>query len=386
MKKKITILGSTGSIGKSLLKIIESNKNKFEIILLTANQNYKTLFNQAKKFKVKNLIINNGESYYKLKQLTKKTDIKVFNNFEDFKVIFKKKNDYVMSSIIGLDGLYPTLKIIKFTKKIVIANKESIICGWNLIKKELNRHKTEFIPVDSEHFSIWYTLKKNNFVEKIVLTASGGPFNMLPISKFKKIKIFDALNHPNWKMGKKITIDSSTMMNKVFEIIEAKKIFNIDYKNLSILIHPNSYVHAIVKFKDGVIQIIAHDTDMKIPIHNTLYSDQKKNIRTKKISIKKLNNLDLQKINEKKFPLVNILKYIPRNHSLFETILVSANDEFVSLFLKKNIKFNDISKNLLKFIKKKEFIKYKRISPSSIDDILRINNYVKSVINSKFTI
>ncbi len=386
MKKKITILGSTGSIGKSLLKIIESNKNKFEIILLTANQNYKTLFNQAKKFKVKNLIINNGESYYKLKQLTKKTDIKVFNNFEDFKVIFKKKNDYVMSSIIGLDGLYPTLKIIKFTKKIVIANKESIICGWNLIKKELNRHKTEFIPVDSEHFSIWYTLKKNNFVEKIVLTASGGPFNMLPISKFKKIKIFDALNHPNWKMGKKITIDSSTMMNKVFEIIEAKKIFNIDYKNLSILIHPNSYVHAIVKFKDGVIQIIAHDTDMKIPIHNTLYSDQKKNIRTKKISIKKLNNLDLQKINEKKFPLVNVLKYIPRNHSLFETILVSANDEFVSLFLKKNIKFNDISKNLLKFIKKKEFIKYKRISPSSIDDILRINNYVKSVINSKFTI
>ncbi len=386
MKKQITILGSTGSIGKSLLKIIESNKNKFEIVLLTANQNYKTLFNQAKKFKVKNLIINNKDSYYKLKKLTKKLDIKVFNNFEDFKVIFEKKNDYVMSSIIGLDGLYPTLKIIKFTKKIVIANKESIICGWNLIKKELDRHKTEFIPVDSEHFSIWYTLKNNNFVEKIVLTASGGPFNKFPISKFKKIKIFEALNHPNWKMGKKITIDSSTMMNKVFEIIEAKKIFNIDYKNLSILIHPNSYVHAIVKFKDGVIQIIAHDTDMKIPIHNTLYSDKKKSIRTKKINIKKLNNLDFQKINKKKFPLVNILNYIPRNHSLFETILVSANDEFVSLFLNKNIKFNDISKNLLKFIKKKEFIKYKRISPSSIDDILRINNYVKSEINSKFTI
>ena len=386
MKKQITILGSTGSIGKSLLKIIESNKNKFEIVLLTANQNYKTLFNQAKKFKVKNLIINNKDSYYKLKKLTKKLDIKVFNNFEDLKVFFEKKNDYVMSSIIGLDGLYPTLKIIKFTKKIVIANKESIICGWNLIKKELDRHKTEFIPVDSEHFSIWYTLKNNNFVEKIVLTASGGPFNKFPISKFKKIKIFEALNHPNWKMGKKITIDSSTMMNKVFEIIEAKKIFNIDYKNLSILIHPNSYVHAIVKFKDGVIQIIAHDTDMKIPIHNTLYSDKKKSIRTKKINIKKLNNLDFQKINKKKFPLVNILNYIPRNHSLFETILVSANDEFVSLFLNKNIKFNDISKNLLKFIKKKEFIKYKRISPSSIDDILRINNYVKSEINSKFTI
>ncbi len=384
MRKQISILGSTGSIGKTLLKIIEKNKKDFNVVLLTANKNYKILLSQARKFKVKNLIITNKKSYLKLKKLVTKLDINVFNNYENFNKIFKKKNHYVMSSIIGLEGLYPTLKIIKFTKKIVIANKESIICGWNLIKIELDKYKTEFIPVDSEHFSIWHTFKHNNFIEKIILTASGGPFNKLPISKFNKIKIFQALNHPNWKMGKKITIDSSTMMNKVFEIIEAKKLFNVDYENLSILIHPNSYVHAIVKFKDGVIQIIAHDTDMKIPIHNTLYSDEKKSIYTKQISVEKLNNLDFQKINKKKFPLVNILKIIPSNHSLFETILVSANDEFVRLFLNKSIKFNDISKNLLRFIKKKEFVKYKRILPSNIDDILSIDSYVKSKINLKF--
>ena len=201
MKKRIAILGSTGSIGKSLLEIIDKHQSNFEIVLLTANNDYKKLLLLAKKFKVKNLIINNFYSYKTLKLKTRKLNINVFNNFNDFDKIFKKKIDYVMSSITGIDGLYPTIKIIKFTKKIAIANKESIICGWNLIYKELKKNKTEFIPVDSEHFSLWYGIKNTNKkeIEKIYLTASGGPFLSLPLKSFKKINIKKALNHPNWK-------------------------------------------------------------------------------------------------------------------------------------------------------------------------------------------
>ena len=230
MKKKIAILGSTSSIGKSLLNIINKDKKKFKIELLTANTNYKDLINQATKFDVKNIVITDLSSFKKTKILCKKKKIKIYNNFENLKKILPKKVDYVMSAISGIGGLLPTLRIINRTRLIAIANKEAIICGWPIIKKELKKHKTKFIPVDSEHFSIFSLLgdQKINDVEKIYITASGGPFINLPKSKFKKIKLSDALKHPNWIMGKKITIDSATLMNKVFEVIEAKNIFNID--------------------------------------------------------------------------------------------------------------------------------------------------------------
>ena len=384
MKKTIAILGSTGSIGKNLIKIIEKNINDFKVELISTDKNYKELCKQAVKLKVKHIIINNKNSYQLAlkKRINKK--IKIHNSFNNFNKIFKKKVDYTMSSITGLDGLKPTLEIIKYSKTIAIANKESIICGWNLISSQIKKYKVNFIPVDSEHFSIWYAIKKNNIkIDNIILTASGGPFFKLPLSKFKYIKTSQALKHPNWSMGRKISIDSATMMNKVFEIIEAKKIFNIKYKDLSILIHPDSYIHAIVKFSNGIIKLIAHDTDMKIPIQNTLFDGVSKNIRTNKIDIKKLNNLNLNRVNKKKFPLINILKNLPDKSSLFETILVSANDEYVKLFLDNKIKFTDIYKNLFKLIKKKEFNKYRSISPKNINDIIKLNNYVRMKINSK---
>ena len=231
MKKKIAILGSTGSIGKTLIEIIKKDKKNFDVILLTADKNYKDILKQAKILKVKNLIITNKKAYLNLSQ-NKLGKIKIFNNFNCFDKIFKNKIDYVMSSISGINGLIPTMKIIKFTKKIAIANKESIICGWHLIKKDLKKYKTTFIPVDSEHFSIFYSLKGNNIsnIEKIYLTASGGPLINTPKTKLKNIKISEAIKHPNWKMGKKISVDSATMMNKVFEIMEAKKIFNLNYE------------------------------------------------------------------------------------------------------------------------------------------------------------
>jgi 1-deoxy-D-xylulose-5-phosphate reductoisomerase len=386
MKKKIAILGSTGSIGKSLFKILEKNKKNFYIELLTAKTDYKTLLKQASKFKVKNLIITNKQSYKILKEKTKNTNIKIYNNFESFNKIFRKKIDYVMSAIIGIDGLYPTYNIIKYTKKIAIANKESIICAWDLIFRKLKFCKTEFIPVDSEHFSIWYALKGTNRenLEKIILTASGGPFINLPLVKFKNIKIKDAIKHPNWKMGKKISIDSSTMMNKVFEIIEAKKIFNMRYDDLDILVHKKSYLHAIIKFKNGLSKLVIHDTNMSIPIFNTLYSDDDKEMKSRKIDINKLNNLNLIKVDKKKFPVVNILKKMPQKNSFIETILVSANDVLVELFLDKKISFNSISSELIKILDSKEFLSYKHSSPSNIEEILTLKKYVQLKIRSNF--
>jgi len=385
MKKKIAILGSTGSIGKNLINIINKDKKNFEIILLSANKNYSKLLKQAKKYKVKNLVITDNKSYQSLKKKNKKKIYNIYNNFENLNKIFKNKADYIMSAITGIDGLIPTIKIIKHTKKIAIANKEAIICGWNLISKELKKNKTEFIPVDSEHFSIWYGLKNNkDLVDQLILTASGGPFIDLPLSKFKKINLKQALKHPNWKMGKKITIDSATMMNKVFEVIEAKNIFNIDYSKINIFTHPNSYVHSLINFENGLIKLIAHDTNMRIPIFNTIYSyKNKKKINKKNIDFKKLNNLDIKKINYQKFPLVKILKLMPKKSSLFETVLVSANDELVNAFLQNKIKFTDISKKLIQFIKKKEFKKYKAITPRKIQQILELNEYVRLNINSK---
>ena len=381
MKKKIAILGSTGSIGKCLIDIIKKDKRNFEVILLSADENYKELLKQAKFFKVKNLIITNNKSFDKIKNNVYSKKIKIYNNFDGFEKIFRKKIDYTMSSISGIQGLKPTIEIIKYTKKIAIANKEAIICGWDLIEKKLNKHKTKFIPVDSEHFSIWYALQniEKSLIEKIYLTASGGPFLDKSIKKLKKVKIKQVTNHPNWKMGKKISTDSATMINKVFEIIEARKIFKISYNKLAIIIHPKSYVHAIIKFKNGLTKIIVHDTDMKIPIFNSLYSS-KKIINSKKLDFKILNNLDFRDINPTKFPLIKVIKMLPNSSSLFETILVSINDKFVELFLRNEIKFTDISKKMNKMLKLNSLKKYKKIKPKNIEEIIKMNTKIKNDI------
>ena len=385
MNKKIIILGSTGSIGKTLLKILRNEKKNIKIELLTANQNYKELVKQVRLFNVKNIIVTDEKARIEIKKRLNTKKIKIFNSFDSLKNILKnKKIDYTMSSISGMEGLCPTLEVIKFTKKIAIANKEAIICGWSLINKELKRNKTQFIPIDSEHFSIWSLMNnaKNKDIEKIFLTASGGPFINYNLNQFKFITKKKALKHPNWKMGQKITIDSATMMNKVFEVIEAKKIFNLDYNKLDIFIHTQSYVHAIVKFHNGLTKMLIHDTSMTIPIFNSLYPNFAKKIYSKNLNLNIINNLDFKKVNLSKFPSVKILKTLPKIDSLFETIIVTVNDNLVKQFLNDEIKFTDISKILLKILKNKDFIKYKGIIPKNINDILKLSKYVSFKMKS----
>ena len=383
MKQNIAILGSTGSIGITTLNILKKDKKNFNVILLTTNNNVKKIFKQAKFFNVKNVIISNKKKYLLWKKKFIQNKINVYENYENLNKIFKKKIDYSINAISGIDGLDPTLKIIKWTKKIAIANKESIICGWYLIQKQLIKNNTIFIPVDSEHFSIYELIKNQNrsLIKKIIITASGGPF--LNKKTKKKVSIKDALRHPNWKMGKKITIDSSTLMNKVFEVIEAQKIFNIKLNKVNILINPNSYIHAIIIFNNGIIKLLAHDTTMEIPILNSIYGDLlKSKIKSNSLDLSKINNLQLVKPDEKKFKVLKILKLIPKNDSLFETILIAINDELVSMFLNKQIDFNMISILLIKIINFKIFKKYCNVKPKSVEQIFKARSFAKLIVNN----
>ena len=378
MKKKIAILGSTGSIGKSTLTIVKKNKKNFDVLLLSTNKNIQELSKQEKIYKPKFLIITDYKNYIKFKKKNKKK-VKVFNNYNFLKKIFKKKIDYTMSGISGLHGLNPTLNIIPHTKTIAIANKESIICGWNLIQSKIKKYRTKFIPVDSEHFSIWSLIKNvNDDVEKIYITASGGPFLNKNNKDLKNTIPEEAINHPTWNMGKKISIDSATLINKVFEVIEAKKIFNFDLERFEILLHPDSYVHAIVKFKNGITKILIHDTDMKIPVFNSIYYNEKKKYKSKPLNFLKVNNLNFKKVNSKQFISINILKKFKKVYnSLYETVLVSANDELVNLFLRKKINFLDISKKLIMIMNLKEFKKLKSVKPLNFRQIFKLNEHVR---------
>jgi len=385
MKKNIAILGSTGSIGKILLNIVKKNNRIFEIILLTANKDHKTLYSQAKKYGVKNLIITNDISYKILKKKCKNKKINVYNNYNFLNKIFKKKVDYTMNSIVGFAGLKPTLEVIKFTKQIAIANKESIICGWNLIKKKSILNKTKIIPIDSEHYSIWSSLNEfniknsinlNKSIQNLFITASGGPFRNTSLKNFKNIQINQAIKHPTWKMGKKISIDSATLVNKIFEVIEAQRLFNIDINKISIKIHPQSYIHSIIQFRNGLIKICAHEPNMSIPIANSL--DKNLNFTNKsQTNFKILNNLNFTDVDKKKFPVIKILENYPNHCSLFDTALVSINDELVNLFLNKKISFKDIFNNLLYILSLKSIKKLKKIVPKNYKEISEINDFVR---------
>ena len=268
MKKKICILGSTGSIGVSTLEVISKDIKNFEVALLSGNSNYKLLISQALKFKPRYIYSNNFFLIAKLKNFCEKKNIIII---DDLNLLNKIKFDITISAISGINGLLPTLNVIKFSKKILIANKESIICGWKFILKELKERNCQFIPIDSEHFSIYNLLKniKKNTIKNIYLTASGGPFFNRKIN-LKKITPSQAAKHPNWKMGKKISIDSATLMNKVLEVIEASLIFEQPINKFKIVIHPDSLIHGIIEFQNGLSSMLYHYNDMKIPIANSL--------------------------------------------------------------------------------------------------------------------
>ena len=389
MKKTISILGSTGSVGQTSLKIISKKKKLFDVNLLYANKNFKLICHQIKKYNPKIFVINDLKILERVKKKFKNKKI-IFTNFIKKKSI--NNSDITISAIPGIAGLNPTLMMIKKSKKILIANKESVICGWNLISKEANKSGVEIVPIDSEHFSIMKLVENTNLddVKKIYLTASGGPFFNYKVTQLKKVKPKDAIKHPKWKMGKKISVDSANLMNKILELLEAHKLFNIPQNKLDILIHPNSLVHAIVVLKNGLTKFIYHDTSMVIPIANAIFADQlniadfynlKKN---EKKSI--MENLSFYEVNQENYPMIKLKEKIFEFPSS-PIIINAANEVLVDHFLRKKIAFLSIYKIILGILRDRNYRKYAIRKPNKINQINDIDNWSRKktleIINSK---
>ena len=388
MRQTISILGSTGSIGLTSLDLIDRKKNKFIVFLLAANKNFRIICRQINKYKPKYFIISDKKILSKVKKKFKKKNIKFLNKFDE--ISLKKKIDITISAIPGLEGLQPTISMTKISKRILIANKESVICGWGLIKKIANKYKTKIIPIDSEHFSILKLIKNHSIedIKKIYITASGGPFLNFEYKDLKKVQPKAALKHPKWKMGKKISIDSATMMNKILEIIEAQKLFNIPNNKIDILIHPESLVHAIIELKNGLSQFIYHDTTMKIPLANAIF-EKKLDIQDFKIFKKNnrqevFNKLTFSKVDKKNFPIIKI-KDRANEYPSTSIILNAANEILVEYFLQKKLPFLSISKIILTIMNDRNYYKYAIRKPKNINQIKEIDLWVKKRIIDNFT-
>ena len=370
MKKIISILGSTGSIGNSTLNIIDTKKTLFKIYLLSANKNFKAICKQIRKYKPIYFVIVDKDTFIKVKKKIKSKKKKIKNNFTQINL--RNKTDITVSAIPGIAGLSPTIHMIKYSKKILLANKESIICGWDLIKKDAYKNNTKLIPVDSEHFSILKLIENHNHkeIKKIYLTASGGPFLNYNINDLKKIKPKDAVKHPKWNMGKKISVDSSTLMNKLLEMIEAQKLFNLPKEKLDIIIHPESLVHAIVEFKNGLSKFIYHETSMKIPIANAIFDDQLSIDDFYKIKKNNnmLKNLTFKKVDKNIFPIIK-LKNKVNKYSSSPIIINAANEVLVDQFLKKKIHFLTITEIIRTIMNNRNYSKYAVRRPKNIKEI-----------------
>ncbi len=382
MRKKLSIFGCTGSIGRTTLSLIDKENKDYSFYILTGYKNYKKIKHLIKTYSPKFFVIFDDRTYLKIKkQNLKKTKILNSREYQSFKF---KKSDVSILAIPGIAGLEPTLKATKISKKILIANKESVICGWNLIENLVKKHKVQVIPVDSEHFSIMNLIREINRddIEKVYLTASGGPFLNFPLRKMKKIKPEQAVKHPKWKMGKKISVDSATLMNKIFEVVEANKLFSIDLKKIDILIHPQSLVHAIVKLKNGLYKFLYFETDMSIPIGNALFEKdfgikKFKNINRRFKNEEIINNLDFFKVDYKKFPAFR-LKPILNKFVSIPIVLNAANEIFVDQFLKKNISFCSIINYLFYLLRDPKMRKYAIKKPSNLKTILSIDKWTRN--------
>jgi 1-deoxy-D-xylulose-5-phosphate reductoisomerase len=384
MKKKVCILGSTGNIGQLTLKIIENNKKDFKVSLISANKNYKLLLSQAKNFNPKYIYSTNDYLIKKIENFCKQKKIIII---KDIKLINKReKFDISVSGISGIAGLVPTINIIKHSKEIAIANKESIICGWQFIKKELKKYNCKFIPLDSEHFSINNLIqnKDKKSIQNIFLTASGGPFFGKKIN-LKTVSPVEATKHPKWKMGKKISVDSANLMNKVLEVIEASLLFDLPLSKISIMIHPQSLIHSIVKYNNGLSTMMYHHNDMKIPIINSLYKNF--NFRDNligKFSFNNDQNLELffYKVDSKKYRALKVLNLAKKLDANGYIVINVLNELLVEKFLDKKISFSDIIYKLLSILQSKivkKYLKYNKIQ--HIKDVFKTYEFCRSILN-----
>jgi 1-deoxy-D-xylulose-5-phosphate reductoisomerase len=360
MKKRIAILGSTGSIGTQTLDIISCYPDFFEAEVLTANNNAELLITQARKFNPNAVVIANEEKYLQVKEALSDLPIKVFaGNKSIANVVESDDIDTVIAAMVGFSGLIPVMHALEYGKKIALANKETLVVAGSLIKKLGEEKQITIIPVDSEHSAIYQCLagEYKNEIDKLILTASGGPFRTKTCEQIKKVTVKEALNHPNWTMGAKVTIDSATMMNKGLEVIEAHWLFDVPASKIEVLVHPQSIVHSMVQFTDGSVKAQLGIPDMHLPIQYALTYPERLKIESEKLDFVKLSQLTFEKPDTNKFPCLSIAFNALEKGGNMPCVMNAANEIAVQYFLNEKITFYGISNIIEETMRKVSFIK-----------------------------
>ena len=382
LKKTISILGSTGSIGSNTIDVINSNKNKYSVLSLTSKNNVNLLSKQSFLLNPKFVAIQNKEKYKDLKNNLFGKKIKILAGDEGIIECTNNKVDIVVAAIVGIAGLKPTLSSIKNCSKLCLANKECLVSAGSFFMEKIAKSKCKLLPLDSEHNAIFQLcdFNKSNNVESITLTASGGPFRNYNLQKLKKATLKKALKHPNWRMGNKITIDSATLMNKAFEIIEAYYLFNLKLNQIDIIIHPESIIHSMVNFADGSTTALLSNHDMRIPIFYALNWPSREYYNVKKVDFLKIKKLTFEKTNINLLDSINLSYYVLKNGGSYPLIFNAANEIAVSFFLENKIKFMDIIKIVKKILSMSKNYKINNINDIYIVDE-RIRILTKEYIN-----
>ena len=345
MKKKISILGSTGSIGVNALNVIRNISNNFKIIHLTGNTNSELMIEQSREFNPDSIVMINEAAAEKVKKELVNDGVEVLSGRNNLLKIAKNKSvDLVLNALVGSHGMEPTLNALKAGVDVALSNKESLVVAGDIITSAMNISGAKLFPVDSEHSAIWQCMLGESLddIERIILTGSGGPFRERPLKTFDNILVSEALNHPNWDMGKKITIDSATMMNKGLEVIEAYWLFNMQVSQIDIIVHPQSIIHSMIEFKDGSIKAQMGVPDMKIPIQYALTYPTHLEAPWERLDFAMLGDLSFQAPDFDRFPCIKLAYLALDKMGTTPAVLNMANDYCVYKFLDEKIKFTDI--------------------------------------------
>ena len=380
MKKKISILGSTGSVGVNTLKVINNISKEFDVVYLTGNTNSDLMIKQCLEFNPKSVVMINEEASEAVKKGLSGYDINVLSGRESLLNISRDKEmDLVLNALVGSPGMEPTLEAVKAGVDVALSNKESLVVAGDLITTEMKKTGANIFPVDSEHSAIWQCMVGESLsdIEKIILTGSGGPFRTRPINTFVDIEVSEALNHPNWEMGKKITIDSATMMNKGLEVIEAYWLFNIDVNMIDIVVHPQSIIHSMVEFKDSSIKAQMGVPDMKVPIQYALTYPNHISAPWERLDFKLIGDLSFEAPDFDRFPCIKLAYMSLDRMGSTPAILNMANDYSVYKFLNSEIKFTEIPKIIEAAMKHHQWVE-----KPDLDYIRELDNWTKDFVNN----
>jgi 1-deoxy-D-xylulose-5-phosphate reductoisomerase len=385
--KNISILGATGSIGTQTLEVIRSSNNEIRLIGVTANSSVEKIKEIINEFNPKYVAMMDEESAKSIKThcLENNLNIEVFSGIEGLeKIASLEEIDMVVTSVVGMIGLRPTIKAIEAKKDIALANKETLVVAGELVMKKAKEMGVEILPVDSEHSAIFQSLNGYNEedVSKIILTASGGPFRGKNIEELKNVTVKDALKHPKWNMGQKISIDSATLMNKGLEVIEAHFLFNCPYENIEVVVHPQSIIHSMVEYNDASVIAQLGSTDMKLPIQYALNKKERKHAIAKRLNFYEIGTLTFEKPDIDTFKCLKLAYRVGKEGGLAPCILNGANEEAVALLLEEKIKFLQIAEIIEEVL---EYFKEEKSKEVTLENVIELDNKVREYIKARWS-